>query len=68
MAQIKSPVQPVIIDYVCDVCEEGKYRPTGICFNSYPPQYPHRCDNETCNDEKVFNLKYPSISYEPIKS
>ena len=64
MGQIKSPAKPVMIDFECDVCKVGRYRPTGIQLTSYPPQYPHICNNEECQDKKTFNMTYPKITYE----
>ena len=64
MAQIKSPVKPVMIDFECDVCKVGRYRPTEISLTSFPPQYPHICNNEECKDKKTFNQRYPKIIYE----
>ena len=40
----KYKVQTYEIDYKCDVCGKGRYRPTGIVLTSFPIQYPHRCN------------------------
>lgn len=32
-----------IIDYICDKCNAGKVKPTGIMLTSMPPKYEHSC-------------------------
>lgn len=59
-------VKTVKVDYKCDVCKEGYLRPTGTCFTSNPPQYPHKCNNPKCDAGNTFNFTYPYIDYKPI--
>lgn len=40
----------------------GVYQQTGLCYNSLPPQYPHRCN--LCGKEETFIDQYPKITYE----
>lgn len=61
MAEITINLKPVKIDYECDKCKAGRYAFSGIVLTSYPPQYPHVCDE--CDDKKTFNVKYPYIKY-----
>lgn len=44
--------------YVCDRCGDGQYHPTGVAYLSFPPQYPHICDN--CGDKRLFGETYPA--------
>lgn len=55
------PLRPVQVKYVCDVCGEGEYLPTGIMLTSNPPQFPHECDS--CGDSQTFTEKYPTVRY-----
>ena len=55
------PLRPIQLDYVCDECGEGHYRPTGTSLMSNPPQYPHRCDK--CDHPHTFNERFPTIRY-----
>lgn len=61
MAQMKTPVQTVRVDYVCDKCREGVMRPLNIMLTVYPPLYPHRCTH--CDAEKTLWETYPYIDY-----
>ena len=44
MAEEKYKVQTYEIDYKCDVCGKGWYRPTGEVYPTYPLQFPHKCN------------------------
>jgi predicted RNA-binding Zn-ribbon protein involved in translation (DUF1610 family) len=57
MSEKQTPVQTVVVDYVCDSCGEGHMLPTGITLTSNPPQYPHKCDK--CGTQDVFLTRYP---------
>jgi hypothetical protein len=61
MPREQTPVRPVQIDYRCDACGEGYYRPTGIMLTSSPLQFPHICNK--CGDTKTFIEKYPTLRY-----
>lgn len=60
MAEKKRPVQPVRVNYSCDKCG-GDVLPTGACFDSYPAQYPHDC--QQCGKRYTFTSLYPRIEY-----
>ena len=40
----------------------GEFKPTGSCYTTCPPQYPHLCDK--CGNKKCFSKTYPSIEYD----
>ena len=61
MPKTQRTLRPVEVDYICDKCKEGHYRPTGIKLTSMPPKFPHKCTK--CNDTKTFREKYPTIRY-----
>ena len=66
MSETKRPVQPVRVDYKCDMpgCT-GRMRPTGATLMSNPPQYPHDCN--TCGVRMTFRgVTYPYIAYEEV--
>lgn len=47
------------IEMMCDKCNEGQMKPTGMVYETYPPQYPHKCDK--CGYENTFDEVYPRI-------
>ena len=56
----ETPVTTVRVDWVCDC--GGKMRPTGICYSSDPPLYPHRC--EACGKESAArDVVYPRFEH-----
>lgn len=59
-------VKLIEVDYECPECKIGKLRPTGTCFASNPPQYPHFCNNDNCGHGDTFNVSYPHTRYVPI--
>jgi hypothetical protein len=60
-----SEIKTFQIDYSCPKCEKGFLRPTGQVLSSYPPQYPHSCNNINCDYTEVFYKSYPHIVYQP---
>lgn len=52
----------VVVDRICDVCEDGRMRPTRATLLTYPPKYHHVCDN--CGAEAIYDTIYPHINYE----
>jgi len=65
----RKPVKQVLVDYKCPKCNEGYLRPTGQVYTTYPPMYPHRCNNPKCDySETMHNKAYPHIEYEEIDS
>jgi hypothetical protein len=63
MALEQTPIRPIQVDYKCDECGNGYYRPTGNMLLCDPPKYPHRCNNEKCDGNKVFTERYPTVRY-----
>jgi len=64
MSEEITNVQAVKVDYRCPNCKDGYLRPTGECFPTSPPQYPHTCSNEKCDyGETMRNKTYPYIDY-----
>jgi len=51
MAEIMYQVRTYEVDFKCDVCGKGFYRPTGIVYPTHPLQYPHKCT--VCGSEIV---------------
>lgn len=60
----KTYLNTVKVEMTCNYCKKGKMLPTGITLTSYPPQYPHACDN--CDTRENFLEVYPSVRYEEI--
>jgi hypothetical protein len=48
------------VDYMCDSCNAGVMRPTGVMLMSNPPQYPHLC---SCGASATFRVQYPHIEF-----
>lgn len=63
MPREQQPLRPILVDYHCDSCGNGHYRPTGMVLSSHPPQYPHRCDS--CDEARTFHTEYPALRYAP---
>lgn len=60
--ELRQIMQPIQIDYICDICGKGKMRPTGMMLTSNPLQYSHRCIE--CDSHNNFTVRYPYITYE----
>lgn len=56
----------LIVHMVCDKCGKGKMIPTEIALMSFPPQYPHKCDN--CGHTDNFSISYPYQKLVPIEA
>ena len=61
MPREQKPLMTIQVDYRCDKCYEGYYRPTGINLLSNPPQFPHACTY--CGDAITFIERYPTLRY-----
>jgi hypothetical protein len=62
--EIRRKVDTVKVDFKCPKCLKGFLRPTGTVLTSYPPQYPHRCNNADCDYQQTFSDKtYPYIDH-----
>lgn len=60
MPEVRTPVLPISVDYVCDNCGAGHM----ICYEStasIPAIFKHKCDN--CGDELQSKSRYPMIQY-----
>lgn len=56
----------LIVHMVCDKCKKGKMMPIGMELMSYPPQYPHKCDN--CGHAVNYSISYPYQKLVPIEA
>ena len=60
-------VRNIKVDYKCPKCEIGYLIPTGNVLTTYPPQFPHKCNNLQCDYGQTFSDKtYPYIDHEEI--
>lgn len=66
MSESKKLVNTYVIDYMCDVCSIGRVLPTGLCYPTYPPKFPHECSH--CNEKYTFNFTYPTKQMEEINA
>ncbi len=61
MALEQTPIRTIQVDYRCDECDQGHYRPEGHMLMSSPPKFPHNCNN--CGHTQTFTEKYPTVRY-----
>lgn len=61
-------VQAVQIDFLCPKCKIGYLRATGNSLLTYPEQYPHICNHNSCDYAESFIIKYPYIDYKEVDS
>lgn len=61
MPREQKPLRPIQVDYRCDRCGKGYYRPTGMNLMSNPIQFPHACTE--CGDSRTFIERYPTLRY-----
>jgi hypothetical protein len=64
MSLEQKPVRPILVDFRCDECPIGFYRPTGS--SNYNPhkgetRYTHKCTS--CGGTREFIHQYPVIRY-----
>jgi hypothetical protein len=52
----------IAVDYECDVCKEGRMRPTGHILQTDYPQYQHSCTK--CEETHYYGQKYPYPTFE----
>lgn len=57
MPEKETEVKTYSVDYVCDSCGKGRMIPTGVCYDMYPPLYPHYCSD--CDKKGDFGYRYP---------
>lgn len=60
--EIKTEVKVYNVDMECPQCHKGKMRPTGVCFDSFPTGYPHKCTK--CGYLENYYQIYPYMTYE----
>ena len=66
MAEIMYQVRTYEVDFKCDVCGKGFYRPTGTVLLTDPLQYPHKCT--VCGSQMaVTGHTYPYTKTEKIE-
>jgi hypothetical protein len=58
----KFEIRIFLIEMLCDDCEGGVMKPTGVALTSNPPKYPHKCN--TCGVEHIYLRCYPYKDYE----
>ena len=66
MSEKDFEVKTLKVHYICDECGKGELLPTGTCFPTNPPMYPHLCSNTSCNSGRTFNIQYPTIKYTEV--
>lgn len=57
------PVKTVKRHLMCDC--GGEYKSTGNSYMTYPPQYPHQCNN--CGDKVTKRKMYPLVIHLPVE-
>lgn len=60
--EVKTEVKVYNVDMECPQCHKGKMRPTGVCFDSFPTGYPHKCTK--CGYLENYYQIYPYMTYE----
>jgi len=62
MPREQTPLRPIQVDYRCDECSKGYYRPNGnSMLMSSPAKFEHSCDN--CGHSQTFTERYPTVRY-----
>jgi hypothetical protein len=62
--EIKSPIQPVKVEFQCPECHIGKLESTRKQLMSNPPLFEHHCIN--CGRSRNLPKIYPTIEYEEV--
>jgi hypothetical protein len=64
--EVRTEVNTILVEKICDKCEKGKMVATGKKLLSFPPLYVHKCN--FCDHEETFrDIIYPHYEYEKIK-
>jgi len=59
-------VKVLTVEMVCDKCGKGLMKPYGNnVFATYPPQYPHECNN--CGHIESYPFQYPYRKLVPLE-
>lgn len=61
--EIKTETKQIEVDFECPECKNGKLRPTGEELETFPIQYPHKC-NECSYTETFVDIQYPYFIYD----
>jgi len=64
MPETKKEVKPVLVEYICDVCGEGKMVKTERSYPMKPPKFEYQCNK--CGEINNFFKSYPTVEYEEI--
>lgn len=59
----KTEVKTYKVDFKCPNCNIGYLRNNGTVLTTYPPIYPHNCNNSNCNYAENFKITYPYYEY-----
>ena len=63
---VKRNVKTVKVSMQCDKCKTGIMERDGnTVLTTYPPQYPHKCNN--CGHVENYTVEYPYLDVEPIE-
>lgn len=57
-------VKAVRVHQMCEECEDGELKATGVTYMTSPPRYEHRCNK--CNHKETFRKIYPAIEYREV--
>lgn len=58
----QTPLRPIQVEYRCDKCGNGCYRPTEVRnLMADPPTFQHVCTS--CGDMQIFTERYPTLRY-----
>lgn len=62
MPIVKIKLQPIMVKFQCEVCQQGELKMVmPVTPVTDPPQFKHRCT--VCGDEKIMITAYPYIEY-----
>ena len=60
--EVESEVKTVLVKMKCEKCGEGFMGKDGsVVFPSFPPQFPHKCNN--CGHIENYTKQYPYVKY-----
>jgi rubrerythrin len=61
----RKEVKAFKVAMICERCNEGEMKYTGITFSTDPPKYQHQCP--VCGYKKSYTKIYPNVEYEVVK-
>lgn len=65
MPQVTQNAKPVYKKYICDNCNKGEMKASGMVQYTDPLRYEHKCSHRmyyNC-ESKFFSVSYPFIDY-----